>query len=286
MRTVGSACWAMSSPCRVMRARRWLAATPASARASSAAIGPEPRTSMSIPASVAVAWMSSGFKVGRSVVAMAAAASMAPARPGARTGHRSIGTIRWAWAAANPTSRISWPPASRMQDGAPPALAMRIDEVGDRRRDTGVVKLVDHERALPRAVTRRRPMLNGTAAAGAEMPTDRLDALRTRGRHAHEVAAVGMAGRGIDLDDLAGQRIGNIDGPRGTAPDPVAAMAHVVDGERFNQARPRERIRGCRRRRRWARGLSQRRCIRARPRSRRGARRPPGGRPDRARCPS
>ena len=51
---------------------------------------PEPRTSTSSPASVAVAWMSSGFSVTCSTSAIAQAAGMAPASPGARMGQSSM----------------------------------------------------------------------------------------------------------------------------------------------------------------------------------------------------
>ncbi len=53
---------------------------------------PEPRTSTSSPVSVAVTWMSSGFSVTCSTSAIAQAAGMAPARPGARIGHSSMAT--------------------------------------------------------------------------------------------------------------------------------------------------------------------------------------------------
>ena len=72
--------------------------------------GPEPRTSMSRPASLAVAWMSSGLAVAPSVSAIAQAASSAPPRPGARIGQWSIATMWWLLAAANPTWRMSLVP--------------------------------------------------------------------------------------------------------------------------------------------------------------------------------
>ncbi len=54
---------------------------------------PEPRTSTSSPDSVAVTWMSSGFSVTCNVSAIAQAAGIAPASPGARMGQSSMATM-------------------------------------------------------------------------------------------------------------------------------------------------------------------------------------------------
>ena len=61
---------------------------------------PDPRTSTSMPASVAVTWMSSGFSVSLSASAMAQAAVIAPESAGERIGHSSIATMWWARGAA------------------------------------------------------------------------------------------------------------------------------------------------------------------------------------------
>ena len=55
--------------------------------------GPEPRTSTSMPKSVAVTWMSSGLSVGFKISAIAQAAAMAPSRPTLRIGQRSMATM-------------------------------------------------------------------------------------------------------------------------------------------------------------------------------------------------
>ena len=58
-----------------MRASLCFSATPASAVVRPAVSGPEPRTSMSMPESVAVTWMSSGLFAGFRISAIAQAAA-------------------------------------------------------------------------------------------------------------------------------------------------------------------------------------------------------------------
>ena len=70
--------------------------------------------------------------------------------------------------------------APRMQHGAPAALAMRVDQVVDRRVEPGLRERVDDEIALPGAVALAAPVLQRAAAADAEMRADRRDPLRAR----------------------------------------------------------------------------------------------------------
>jgi hypothetical protein len=63
-----------------------------------------------MPASVAVAWMSSGFGFAPSASVIAQAAASAPARPAARIGQRSIATMWCVPSAAKPTCRMSLVP--------------------------------------------------------------------------------------------------------------------------------------------------------------------------------
>ena len=74
IRNVGARCCAISSPWRVRRARSVRGGDARQRRVSAAVSGPEPRTSTSRPASVAVTWMSSGFLAGTSASAIAQAA--------------------------------------------------------------------------------------------------------------------------------------------------------------------------------------------------------------------
>ena len=214
--SVGAARCATISPWRVSRARTVRGGDAARAWPDRAAVsGPEPRTSTSMPESVAVTWMSSGLSAGLRISAIAQAARS-----------RRRGRARGSDNGRSPPRGARGPPQSRlrarraraapgMEHGAAAAFAVGIDEVVDRRIDAGLRQRVDHERALPVAVTRRRPMLHGAAAAGAEMRTDRRDALGARVLDPHQMAAVGMAGPGVDLDGLAGQRVGHEDRPAG-----------------------------------------------------------------------
>jgi len=86
MVTLGNARCATISPCLVSRASPWVSARRASAPVRAEVSGPDPRTSTSRPASVAVTWMSSGLRSAASASAMAQAASIDPLSPGASTG--------------------------------------------------------------------------------------------------------------------------------------------------------------------------------------------------------
>ena len=86
--------------------------------------------------------------------------------------------------------------APRMEDGAPPALAVRVDQVADRRVEARLPQRRDDQAALPFAIAREIPVLRLAAAAHAEMRADRRDALRARGLDAQQMAAVRMAGDG------------------------------------------------------------------------------------------
>ncbi len=129
--------------------------------------------------------------------------------------------------------------APAMKHGAAAAVAMRVDQLGDRRLDAGLAQRLDDEAAFPGAVRRGRPMLQGAAAAGAEMWADRRDALGARLFDIEKVPSVGMTGPRLDFDGFAGQRAGNVDRAVGTVGNSVAAMAERRDGQVLNHARPR-----------------------------------------------
>ena len=124
--------------------------------------------------------------------------------------------------------------APGVKHDAAAAVAVGVDEVGDRCGDAGLLQRGDDQIALPFAVGRTLPMLQGAAAANAEMRADRRDALRARRLHIEKLPAVGMAGPVLDLDRLAGQRAGDIDRAVGTVGDAVAAMAEPIDQEALN----------------------------------------------------
>src|SRR5262249_53985031 len=141
--------------------------------------------------------------------------------------------------------------------------AMGIDQRRNRAVEFCLRERLDRQRMFPGPVVFDLPMLDGAAAADAEMPAERRDALRARYLDIEEAAAVGMmAGHVGDLDGLATERIGHIDRLGAGERDAVTAMADVIDEKTFNHAARRERIRRCRRRRGWRRGTPL--CLRSR----------------------
>src|SRR4029077_19660909 len=122
------------------------------------------------------------------------------------------------------------------------AVAVGVDQVGDRRFDAGLAQRRDDEIAFPGAIVFALPMLHGAAAADAEMRADRSDTRGARCVDAEKLPPVGMAGNALDLDRLAGQRAGpenRLRAARAGRDDTVAAMADVIDHETLNHARPR-----------------------------------------------
>ena len=116
---------------------------------------------------------------------------------------------------------------------------MGVDEFADRRIETRLPQRLDHQAALPCAVMRLVPMLHGAAAAHTEMRTDRRDA---RGAFVFDIekpAPVGMAGDLFDLDCLARQGAGHVDGAFRALRDAVAAVTDADDFKPLNHAPPR-----------------------------------------------
>ena len=124
-----------------------------------------------------------------------------------------------------------------MPDAA--AVAMGIDQVADRRLDSGLTQRRHDEVALPRAIRFGLPMLHGAAAADAEMRADRRDARGARRVDAEKLPPVGMARNALDLDRLAGQRAEHENRLSPVVDDAIAAMADVIDHEALNHAAPR-----------------------------------------------
>ena len=103
--------------------------------------------------------------------------------------------------------------AARVKDDAAAAFAMGVDEIGDRRVDRRPAATRSPRDRASRRGRRARPVLQGAAAANAEMRADRRDAVRARCLDGDQRAPVGMAGHGFDLDGLARQRAGDINRP-------------------------------------------------------------------------
>ncbi|MGX1291221.1 hypothetical protein AB7M75_001129 [Bradyrhizobium ottawaense] len=136
-----------------------------------------------------------------------------------------------------------------VQRDAPAPGAMSIDQRRHLAIDAGLRQRLHHDAALPGVVWLGRPVLDGAAAANAEMRTERLDALPACDVDREQLAAVGMVAYDvIDLNGLAAQRVGHVDRFAGVEADAVAAMADMVDGETLNHGARPGRIRYCRRR--------------------------------------
>ena len=105
----------------------------------------------------------------------------------------------------------------------------------DRRIEPGLRQRVDDQAALPFPIAGRGPVLDRAAAADAEMRTERLDALRACGLDAQQMAAIRLAGNALDLDGLAGQRVGHEQRPRRRVRHAIAAVGEAIDGEPFGQ---------------------------------------------------
>ena len=194
---------------------------------------------MSSPASVAVAWMSSGLPVPCNCSASVHAVSTAPPSDGASTGQRSIATTRWVRAAAKSDFEHVVCATPRMEHCAAPAFAMCVDELADRRFKPGLPQRRDDQIALPRAIMRDVPMLHGAAAAYAEMRANRFDPLGAGNLDLEQMPPVGMTGDRFDFDRFARQSAGHIDCAGRIVGDAVAAVTEPRDGEPLNHALPR-----------------------------------------------
>ncbi len=94
--------------------------------------------------------------------------------------------------------------AARVENGAPPADAMRVDQLRDRRDDIGLRQSLDDKRALPLLVLGKRPVLQRASTTGAEMPADRRGALMASLVDLQQMPSIGMAGDTLDRDGFAG----------------------------------------------------------------------------------
>ena len=112
---------------------------------------------------------------------------------------------------------------------------MGVDQGKNLAVDLRLLERCDDKVALPGAVTFRLPVLDGAAATGAEMRAERFDAFRTGAFDPQQLPPVRMvAGRGRDVDGLAGERAGNKDAPPVDQRNAVAEMADMVDDEPLN----------------------------------------------------
>jgi hypothetical protein len=77
-------------------------------------------------------------------------------------------------------------------------------------------------------------MLDGAAAAGAEIPAERRDPLRTGVLHAQQKPAVGMIGDRTGFDGLAAERVRHEHGVPAGEGNTIAAMADMIDDKAFS----------------------------------------------------
>ena len=93
-----------------------------------------------------------------------------------------------------------------MEYGAPAAIAVRVDEVGDRRVEAGLPQRFDDQIALPRAIMRRSSQCC-TAQPPHTPKCGQIGAMRSALARfdAQKLAPVGMTGDRFDLDRFARQ---------------------------------------------------------------------------------
>jgi len=77
--------------------------------------------------------------------------------------------------------------------GTSAAFAVGVDQPGDRGVDAGLAQRCNDEIALPRPIIFAAPMLDGAAAADAEMRTDRRDAFGARRLDGEKLPPVGTS---------------------------------------------------------------------------------------------
>src|ERR1700749_2599819 len=100
-----------------------------------------------------------------------------------------------------------------MQRQAAATTAMGVDKRRDLASEPGLRQRLDHDVALPGTIGFRLPMLDGAAAADAEMRAERGEPRSHRSPHCEQPPAVGMmAGYRPDLNFLAGKGVGHVDG--------------------------------------------------------------------------
>ena len=185
-----------------------------------------------------------------------------------------------------PRRHVADPDAAILEAGVkrhpPPSRPVRIDERLDGSGQTRLAQRLVEDAALPGGVGGRAHMLSEAAAAAAEIGAERLDPVRRRRFHRDEP---GPRARALDEHRLVRQRVGHEDGPVRGLGDAVAATAEARDGDALSHGARRSGIRGCRRRRGWARRSARGWRSRARAEQPRRHRTPPAAPSRRARRP-
>ena len=122
-----------------------------------------------------------------------------------------------------------------VQGDAPPALAMGVDQGKDLAVDLCLRQCCDDEVAFPVTVTFRFPVLDGAAAADAEMRAEWFDALRACAFDPQQLPPVWMMARyGRDVDGLPGERVRNEDASPVDQRNAVTEVADMIDDDPLN----------------------------------------------------
>src|SRR5579864_703613 len=89
-----------------------------------------------------------------------------------------------------------------MKDNTTAPLAMGVDQLRDIAIDLRELQLLDHKVAFPRPISVLPPVLDGAAAANAEVRANRFDPIGAWHVDTHEMAPVRMSCDIFDLDAL------------------------------------------------------------------------------------
>jgi hypothetical protein len=128
--------------------------------------------------------------------------------------------------------------ASGMQNHAPAAFAMGVDEVGHRRTEACTLQRLDNKAALPCSIASAIPVLHGTAPAYAEMRADGCYTVWTCSYDAQKLPPRGVVAAIGDLDSFAWQRAGNVNRVTAIVGNTVAEVAETIDQQMFRHVGP------------------------------------------------
>jgi len=107
--------------------------------------------------------------------------------------------------------------------------AVRIDQGIDRAIDSGARQYIDDKLAFPSLIILRLPVLDGAAAAPAEVIAERRDPLRAGVHDAQQLQAIRLAGERRGFDGFSGERVGHESRLAIDQCDTVAALADMID---------------------------------------------------------
>jgi hypothetical protein len=126
-----------------------------------------------------------------------------------------------------------------MKHNAATAIAMRINQIGNRRFDASLTERGDDQVPFPRAISLGVQVLQRAATANSEMPANWFDPLYARFFNVQKMSPVRLAGHGFYLDSLTWQRTGDIDRSVGSLSDPITTLPEPGDHQPLNHERPR-----------------------------------------------